>query len=98
MRFEHTAITTPKEILANDHYVATPYDCSKLTPNAEGIIPAGTIVPANDATAIGVLLWDVTPKNNPNGTVVRHGFIKQSAIPAEPAEAAKASMPMIIFE
>lgn len=85
MKFKTTNIAGTNEILANDHFTAMPYDCSALSANAEGIIPAGTIVPANDATAIGVLLWDVKLADNPNGTIVTHGFIKKSKLPAQPA-------------
>jgi hypothetical protein len=88
MKFTTTSVTTPKEILANDHYVAIPYDCSSLTPNGDGIIPAGTVIPANDATAVGVLLYDVNKAENPNGAIVIHGFVKKSKLPAAPASAA----------
>ena len=86
MKFKNTNITNTKEILYNDHYVAIPYDCSSLTAESDGIIKAGTIIPANDHTAIGVLLHDVKKTDDPNGTVVIHGFIKKSALPAEPSE------------
>ena len=95
MKFTTTKATGTKEILANDHYVAIPYNCSALTANAEGIVPAGTIVPKNDATAIGVLLYDVKPTDNPNGAVVIHGFIKKAKLPAAPANAD--AMPQIKF-
>ena len=85
MKFKNYDITNTKEILYNDHYVAVPYDCSNLTADSEGIIKAGTIVPANDETAIGVLLYDVKKADDPNGTVVVHGFIKKSALSAEPS-------------
>ena len=84
MKFKTTAITQPTEILYNDHYVAIPYDCTEITANEDGVIPAGTIIPANDNTAIGVLLSDVVKAENPNGTIVIHGFIKTAALPAEP--------------
>jgi hypothetical protein len=77
--------TQSKEILANDHYVAIAYDCSSLATD-NGIVKAGTIVPANDATAIGVLLYDVMPAVNPNGAVVIHGFIKKNSLPVAPAD------------
>lgn len=44
MKFTNTNITNTKEILYNDHYVAIPYDCSKLTAGSDGIIKAGTII------------------------------------------------------
>lgn len=95
MKFKTTNVAGTKEILANDHYVAIPYDCSAITANADGIIPAGTIIPANDATAIGVLLWDVNKAGNPNGTIVIHGFVKKSKLPVAPADTV--SIPMIKF-
>lgn len=85
MKFKNYSVSGTKEILYNDHYVAQPYDCSAIVANEEGIIPAGTIVPANDATAIGVLLHDVKKDDNPNGTIVIHGFIRKDKLPAVPA-------------
>lgn len=85
MKFKNTSVAGTKEILANDHYVSVPYDCSALSSLAtDGIIPAGTILPANDETAKGVLLNDVNLNENPNGALVIHGFIKESKIPAKP--------------
>lgn len=95
MKFTTTAATRSVEILHNDHYVAMPYDCSAVSANDKGIIPAGTIIPANDATAIGVLLNDVVKAENPNGTVVIHGFIKKAKLPVQPASTV--SIPMIKF-
>ena len=95
MKYRTHAVTPKVEILHNDHYVAMPYDCSAIAANEKGIIPAGTIVPANDATAIGVLLSDVVKDENPNGTVVIHGFIKKSKLPAQPAS--NVAIPMIKF-
>lgn len=95
MKYTNKTVTRPGEILANDHKVAIPYDCSAIAANAEGIIPAGTIIPANDATAIGVLLNDVVKEENPNGTIVVHGWIKKSKLPAAPADTVK--LPMIAF-
>ena len=92
MKFSTHAVTRPMEILANDHYVGIPYDCSAISANEKGVIPAGTIIPANDATAIGVLLSDVVKADNPNGTIVIHGFIKKSKLPAQPASTVKISM------
>ena len=95
MKYRTHAVTPKVEILHNDHYVAVPYDCSAIAANAEGIIPAGTIVPKNDATAIGVLLTDVVKDDNPNGTIVIHGFIKKSKLPVQPASTV--AIPMIKF-
>lgn len=87
MKFTSKNVAQGVNILANDHYVAIPYDCTELTALAtDGVIKAGTIIPANNATAKGVLLNDVVLAENPNGTIVIHGFIKKSKLPAAPAD------------
>lgn len=97
MKFKNTEISNTKEILCNDHFAAKAYDCSALTAGDDGTIKAGTIVPANDGTAEGVLLYDVKRNENPNGTVVIHGFIKSDALPESPSDEAKAAMKQITF-
>lgn len=94
MKFKNTNISQGKNILANDHYVAVSYNCSEIV-DTNGVIPAGTIIPANDATAIGVLLNDVVKDENPNGTIVIHGFIDKTKLPAAPEETV--DIPMIKF-
>lgn len=89
MKFTIKGVAQGVNILANDHYVAIPYDCSNLGALAtDGVIKEGTIIPANDATAIGVLLNPVVLAENPNGTVVIHGFIQQNKLHTAPATAA----------
>lgn len=95
MKYTTTAVTSTKEILHNDHYVGMPYDCSAIQANEKGIIPAGTIIPKNDATAIGVLLNDVEPASNPNGTVVIQGFVRKDKLPVQPASTV--NIPMVKF-
>jgi hypothetical protein len=98
MKFTSKTVTAPVEILANDHYVAKNYDCTALSALAtDGIIPAGTIVPKNDATAEGVLLYAVDLNGNPNGAVVIHGFIKADKLPTEPATEAKTALAQVMF-
>ena len=97
MKFTTTSIASDKIILANDHFVGIPYDCSSITADEDGIIKAGTIIPANDATAIGVLLTDVVKADNPNGTLVIHGFITESKLPKTPESTAKTALKMIAF-
>ena len=87
MKFTSKSVSQEKLILANDHYVAIPYNCESLSSLAtDGVIKAGTIIPANNATAIGVLLNDVVLAENPNGSIVIHGFIKKSKLPVAPDE------------
>lgn len=83
MKFTTKDVTQGVNILANDHYVAIPYDCSKITAT-NGVIKAGTIIPSNDDKAIGVLLNDVYPAENSNGTIVIHGFIEKAKLPVAP--------------
>lgn len=98
MKFSTKSFAQGKMILANDHYVAIPYDCTALSALAkDGVIKEGTIIPANDATAVGVLLSDVVLGENPNGTIVVHGFIATDKLPATPAEAAKTALAQIKF-
>lgn len=52
MKFQTTTVGTNSIILANDHYVAVPYNCGTLTALATNdVIPAGTVVPSNDDKA-----------------------------------------------
>lgn len=98
MKFTTKSVVQGVNILANDHYVAIPYDCTELSALAtDGVIKEGTIIPANDATAIGVLLNPVVLAENPNGTIVIHGFIEGAKLPAEAAEAAKTALSQIKF-
>ncbi len=97
MKFKQTSHVQEKIILANDHYVAIPYDCSEIAATEGDVIKAGTIIPANNATAIGVLLTDVHKDENPNGTIVIHGFIETSKLPVAPDEAAKTALAQVKF-
>ncbi|MFD1431225.1 hypothetical protein [Lacticaseibacillus yichunensis] len=57
------------------------------------VIPAGTIYPANDATAKGVTIDEVDVTNNaaPVGVIVE-GYLLQQRLPVAPADAAKTAM------
>ena len=97
-----------KQILAiPDHYVALGFKHAKadaVTPglatlvDGRYIVKAGTIYPANDATAIGVVLndYDVTDGDAMMAVVI-HGFIKTAALPAVPSANAIAAMKQITF-
>lgn len=93
-----------KEILMfPDHYVAHAHtflkdDAAATTVDGRKIVKAGTVYPTNDGEAKGVVLYDVDVTNgDENGALVVHGFIKQSAMPKEPNELAKAALPLIKF-
>lgn len=98
MKFTEKTVISDVNILADDHYVAVPYDCTNLTAlAADSVIKAGTIIPANDATAKGVLLTDVNLNEYPNGTIVIHGFIKANKLPVEPADEAVTALSQVMF-
>ena len=97
-----------KQILAiPDHYVALGFKHNKATSRNAGlavleggryVVKAGTIYPANDATAIGLVLndYDVTDGDQMMAVVI-HGFIKVAALPAVPSANAIAAMKQITF-
>ncbi len=107
MKMKLTEYGAPtKQILAiPDHYVALGFmhkravegDTGLATlENGRYIVKAGTFYPANDATAIGVILndYDVTD-GDAAMAVVMHGFIKKEALPEAPDVAV--DIPMIKF-
>lgn len=102
MKYSEVFATAPVEVLANDHFVAIPYTvpATGVTAGADGrkIVPAGTILPANDATAVGVLLHDtdVTDGDRTDAIVI-HGFIKSSALPVVPDITAVTALKQISF-
>lgn len=72
----------------------------KTAVDVEGrkIIKAGTIWPANDATAVGVVFYDVDITDGAaTGALLFEGAIKASKLPEAPAADAKAALPRITF-
>lgn len=89
--------------LASAKYVAFTYQVSDagVAANSEGkkIVPAGTVYPANDATAIGILMNDVDVTHGPQpASVIVEGYIIEARLPVAPeATAAKPAMKEIKF-
>lgn len=98
------------EILLNDHYVAIP-KVLDFTGDADGVIKAGTPIGSDGkaavtsgdpaaSNAVGVLLHD-TYSDNPNGSVIVHGFIDTAKAQAHSGvtvdAATKAALPLILF-
>lgn len=81
-----------------DHYVAKGVTLTKnhalaVTVGTRKIVKAGTVYPANDATAVGIVLNDVdVTDGDANAAIVLHGFIKAAALPAAVAELAKPAL------
>lgn len=90
-----------KEILKYDHFVSeavvlTQSNATEV--DGKKIVKAGTILPVNDATAKGVILYDVDVTNgDETGALVIHGFIDKTKIPTQPDAAAITALPMIKF-
>lgn len=91
MKRKITSVDGGKEILANDHYVGVPY-CFMADQKA------GDVVIDLEKGVVGVCLYDVNNAENPNGTVVIHGFIDSTKLTEDQNMAileAGAQMPMI---
>lgn len=90
-----------------DHYVAMPIKHAKAASGSAGIatlvdgryiVKAGTIYPANDSSAIGVVLSDVDCTDGDEMmAVIIHGFIAQAKMPVAPAAAAITALNEIKF-
>lgn len=105
MPYKERDYNTQKQILMfPDHYAAFTYKLSQnsalATETAEGrkIVKAGTIFPANDDTAVGIVLndYDVTDGDQ-QAAILSHGFVKTAALPEAPVPAAEAALSMIQF-
>lgn len=96
-----TEYSSRKEILKYDHYVSEAVvltQANSTTVDGKKIVKAGTILPANNATAKGVVLYDVDVTNGDEvGSLVIHGFIDKSKIPTQPDATAVTALPMIKF-
>lgn len=91
MKYTETKVDGTNEILFNDHYVGMPYTYTDAQAT-DGVVRAGTIIDGK-----GVALYDVVIADNPNGTLVIHGFINAKKIPVQPTSAQMAALPMIMF-
>lgn len=105
MKYKTIAYDSAKHILAMpDHYVSIARKAAKATEAGgmvvkEGdrfIIKAGTVYPANDATAIGLVMqdYDVTD-SDASMAIIIHGFVRADRLPAALSETAKPVLPQI---
>lgn len=66
--------------------------------NGRKIVPAGTILPANDATAAGVLLNDTDVTEGPQpGSLIVEAYIIPERLPVAPAAEAITALKEIKF-
>lgn len=104
MPIQETIYNARNEIFLYNHVVGKPYRFLKtgayvVTENGRQIVKAGTVIPANDATAEGICRYDVdVTDGDMSGDIVIHGFIKEAAMPATPSADAKSALPMIFFQ
>ena len=96
-------------VFAPGWFMADNEDCSRETReiSAEGVtadenggkhVPMGTIYPANDGTAVGILYEDVDVTfGNMPGSVVTRGAVYKDRLPEEPAAAAIEALGGITF-
>jgi hypothetical protein len=66
-----------------------------VTVDGHKVIKAGTIWPANDATARGVVFQDVKVDEDNSGSVLTIADINLSRLPVAPTAAAKKALPSI---
>jgi hypothetical protein len=66
--------------------------------NGKKIVKAGTILPANDATAEGILYTDVDVTNGPQpGSLIVEAYVLEDRLPVAPATEAKTALTKITF-
>lgn len=110
MQFESKTIGAKVEILNRDGYEGIPVtlDFTAVVDleNGRKIVKAGTPIGKtgvvdNTATVNGILLWDVY-EDRPIGTILKKAYINKAKAQDHSgvtiAEAAKAALPMIVFE
>lgn len=83
--------------LASSKVIAHTYQISDegVTANAQGrkIVPAGTVYPANDATAIGITYTDTDVTEGPQpGSVIIDAWILEARLPVAPSTTAKTAL------
>lgn len=104
VEFRTQDYTTGKQILVfPDHYVCKAHtfqkdDAAAVDVDGRKIIKAGTVYPANDASAKGIVFYDVDVTHGDcNGALVIHGFVKLAAMPVAPEAAAKTALAQVAF-
>lgn len=86
--------TTDKSILSRP----VGYEAINIQVNSS--LVAGTIYPANDETAQGIILNDVVVASGDTATValLKKGYVRKDRLSAELSSDAKAVLPMIVVE
>lgn len=92
-----------KKILSDtEHYVTRKVMFTKehaIKIDDRYIVKAGTIYPSNDATAMGVALYDIDVTDmDDEGSLLIHGFVCTKMIPEKPSKEATEALTLIYFE
>jgi hypothetical protein len=100
MKITTTEYGTPQTILFHPGYSGfaqtfASNDPRLVTVDGHKTIKAGTIWPANDATAQGVVFQDVNVDDGGSGSVLTIADINLSRLPLAPTEEAKKALPSI---
>lgn len=85
--------------LDSEKFVSFPILVDSTTPGVvNGVLPAGSIVPANDATATSVTINEVDVSNGPElvGGIV-DGFLNAARLPVVPTADAVTALKRITF-
>lgn len=88
--------------LASSKVQAFTYQVSDagVSANSDGkkIVKAGTILPANDEAAEGILYTDVDVTNGPQpGSLIVEAYVLEERLPAPPSTEAKTALTKITF-
>ena len=92
-----------QKILLHPVFEAHPHtflkgDAAAKTVDNKSIVKAGTIYPTNDASATGVVLYDVDITNgDAQGALIYKGVINTKRIEEQPASGAKTALPQVRF-
>ena len=93
--------TTRPEILSSDHFTTQTCTVSEdIAAEIDGrlVVQAGTVFPANDATAIGIIITDVdVTDGDAPAAYIDHGSVYINRLPEEPALEAVTALKNIFF-
>lgn len=90
------------QILASAKFISHTYQVDETLAKEEGckkIVKGGTVYPKNDATAIGIVLYDVDVTEGPQAApVLLDAIVLEDKLPEKVSEEAKAAMKKILFK
>lgn len=95
-KFERVNFLASAKVQAFTHQISD----GGVTANAKGrkIVKAGTVYPANDGTAKGIVYKDVDVTNGPQpGSLIVEAYILEARLHTAPSAEAKAALTKITF-